>query len=119
MRHQGKASQSDRRAFSRHEIRQPGRLLFVDQPCFVECIIANISVDGALLSMRMSVALPPLVLLWEQQTGAIHECRVRWRKERLVGVQFTDMCSRARRRAAIESGLLPREHSHAEAPAVH
>ena len=97
-----KTVSNERRAVSRYEVRKDGRLLFVDQPCFVECAIRNISEDGALLSMLVSVALPPVVLLWEQRTGAIHECEVRWRNGRTVGVHFTDVFGRATRRAMLE-----------------
>jgi len=100
----------ERRAVVRHEVRADGRLLFVDQPCFVECTIRNISEDGALLSMLASVALPPVVLLWERRTGAIHECEVRWRKGRSIGVHFTDVFGRAARRAVIEKDFAPLEY---------
>lgn len=100
-----KSSTNDRRTAARHDVRSDGRLLFVDQPCFVECTIRNISEDGALLSLRVPVPLPPLVLLWEQRTGAIHECEVRWRKGYTIGVQFTDACGRTTRRAVLEEGF--------------
>ena len=96
---------SDRRAFSRTQIRKNGKILFMDQPCFVECIIRNISEDGALLSMLVSVPLPQAILLWEQRTGALYECDVRWRKDHMVGVHFIDVCGRATRRALLEKGF--------------
>ncbi len=106
---------NDRRAFPRHEVQKEGRLLFVDQPCFVECTIRDISADGALLTMFVSVPLPTLVLLWEQQTGAIRECEVRWRKGRTVGVHFTDVYGRTTRRAFVEKGLAQPRHPAAAA----
>jgi PilZ domain len=103
---------TDRRALPRHEVRKKeGRLLFVDQPCFVECTIRDMSADGALLSTFISVSLPALVLLWERQTGAIHECEVRWRKGRTVGVRFTDVYGRAARHAVLEQGFAQLRHS--------
>jgi len=98
---------NERRAAPRYEVRKDGRLLFIDQPCFVECAIRNISEDGALVSMLVSVSLPPVVLLWEQRSGAIHECEVRWRKGRTVGVHFTDVYGRATRRAMLEKDFAP------------
>lgn len=96
---------NDRRAFLRYEVRKDGRLLFVDRPCLVECTIRDISEDGALLSMPSVVPLPAVVLLWEEATGALHECEVKWRKGRTVGVQFTDVCGRATRREVLEKGF--------------
>ena len=107
---------SDRRASTRHEVqKKEGRLLFVDQPCFVECTIRDISPDGALLSTLISISLPAIVLLWERQTGAIHECEVRWRKGRTVGVRFTDVYGRAARRAILEKGFAQSKHPAAAA----
>jgi hypothetical protein len=99
--------QPDRRAVLRYQVRKGGRLLFVDQPCFVECTIRDISEDGALLRMPASVTVPQRVLLWVERTNAIHDCEVRWRKGRMVGVQFTDVCGRAARREELERGFAP------------
>ena len=91
------------------------QLLFVDEPCVVECKIRNISEDGALLRMLDSVSLPAVVLLWEQRTGAIHECQVRWRRGQTVGVRFADACGRAMRRAVLEEGFAPLNYAAADA----
>ena len=87
---------NDRRISPRLQVQEKGKILFIDQPCFVECIIRNISEEGALLSLIVSVPLPRVVLLWEQQTGKLYECGVKWRKDRMVGVHFTDVCARSR-----------------------
>ena len=97
----------ERREFRRQQVRKNGKILFMDQPCFVECIIRNISEDGALLSLLVSVPLPPEILLWEQRTGALYECTVRWRKDHMVGVHFIDVCGRAIRRALLERCFAP------------
>src|SRR5262245_55403618 len=96
---------TERRAFPRTQVRKNGKILFMDQPCFVECIIRNISEDGALISMLVSVPLPQEILLWEQRTGALYECEVRWRKDHMVGVHFIDICGRAARRALLDKGF--------------
>jgi PilZ domain len=103
-------SDRDRRIFPRYQVRKDGRLLFVDKPCCVECTIKDISEDGALLTLQVAVALPPLVLLWEQGTGAMHECQVRWRKGDIVGVHFTDMAGRRERRSALERPIAALKH---------
>jgi hypothetical protein len=110
---------NDQRAVLRHGVRKEGRLLFVDQPCFVECTIRNISEDGALLSMLVSVCLPPVVLLWVQRTGAIHECEVRWRKGRAVGVHFTNVLGRASRRQMLEKGFASLGKARPDAASLH
>ena len=87
---------NDRRTVPRLQVRKNGKILFINQPCFVECIIRNISQDGALLSLIVSVPLPREILLWEEGTGKLYECGVKWRKDDMVGVHFTDVGSRSK-----------------------
>ena len=86
----------DRRTFPREQVQKNGTVLFIDQPCFVECIIRNISEDGALLSLIVSVPLPREILLWEQRTDKLHACEVKWRKDHMVGVHFVDVRHRSK-----------------------
>jgi PilZ domain len=97
----------DRRAFARHHVHKNGKIIFMDQPFFVECTIRNISEDGALLSMLVSVPLPQDILLWEEKTGRLFECSIRWRRDHMVGVHFTDVCGRATRHAMLERCFAP------------
>jgi hypothetical protein len=97
----------DRRASARHPVRRNGKIIFMDHPFFVECTIQNISQDGALLSMLVSVPLPQDILLWEERTGRLFECAIKWRRDHMVGVQFTDLCDRATRHAMLERCFAP------------
>lgn len=97
----------DRRASPRHEVRKDGKILFVDQPFFIECAIRNMSESGALLSMLVNFPLPREILLWEEKTGTIYECDVRWRKDHMVGVHFVDVCGQSMRRALLEKCFAP------------
>lgn len=97
----------DKRAFARHQVRKSGKVLFEGGNYFIECIIRNISEDGALVSLRVSLPLPPKVLLWEERAQTVYECAVRWRKEHMVGLQFTDVRSRRKRRAALDKSFVP------------
>ena len=110
MRNRRKISASDRRAVPRYDVRKDGRLLFIDQPCCVECTIKNISEDGALLGLVVSVTLPRVVLLWERRIGAIHECEVKWRDGDTIGVHFTDIEGRRERRAVLEGPMTALQH---------
>jgi hypothetical protein len=110
---------NDRRAFPRHEVRRDGRILFPDQPYFIECAIRNMSEDGALLSMLVCFPLPREILLWEEKTGTIYECDVRWRREHMVGVHFSDVCGRMLRRALLERCFAPLSCGSALPPSIH
>ena len=97
----------DRRVSPRREVRKDGKIIFVDQPFFIECAIRNMSEDGALLTMLVNFPLPKEFMLWEERTGAIYECDVRWRRERLVGVRLIDVCGQTMRRALLEKCFAP------------
>lgn len=107
----------EKRAFARHQVRNAGRIIFFDAPCFVQCVIRNISADGALVCMQLSIALPREVVLWEESTGRCYECRVKWRNDRMVGLHFTDVCGREERSTLLEKGFLPLAPENA--PSVH
>lgn len=99
--------EQERRAFPRTQVRKDGKILFVDQPFFIECAIRNMSENGALLCMLVTFPLPREILLWDEKTGTIYECDVRWRKEHMVGVQFVDVCRQTMRRALLEKCFGP------------
>ena len=111
--------ENDRRAFPRHQVRKDGKILFVDQPFFIECAIRNISEGGALLTLLVSFPLPREILLWEERTGTIYECDVRWRREHMVGVHFIDVCGQTMRRALLEKCFAPLSCAPAIGHAVH
>ena len=119
MSYRRKSSIPDRRGFPRYEVRNAGRLLFMDQPCLVECTIRNISADGALLSLATAVGLPNVVLLWERRTGAIHECEVRWCDGNVVGVHFTDVNRLPERHAVLEAPLAALKHAPRHRSSMH
>ena len=86
----------DRRTLPRLQVQKNGTVLFIDQPCFVECMIRNVSEDGALLSLIVSVPLPRKILLWDQRADKLYACEVKWRKDDTVGVHFVDVRHRAK-----------------------
>lgn len=108
---------TDDRAFPRHDVRIAGRLLAPDLSCFVDCVIRNLSEDGALVSASNAAQLPDRIYLWQAQTGTLFECMVRWRKDKLFGLYFMNAGGRARRRALIEAcSLTPQRQVSAPRP---
>ena len=110
---------SERRASTRRQVRKDGKIIFVDQPFFIECAIRNISGDGALLTMLVNFPLPKEIMLWEERSGTIYECDVRWRREHLVGVRFVDVCGQIMRRALLEKCFAPLSCTQPMAQAIH
>jgi hypothetical protein len=91
-----------RRAFPRFEVRIRGKLMWADGTCSRDCAIYDLSEDGARIDTGVLTNVPDKVDLFEGKTGNIFECRVRWRKYEQIGLQFVDVCNRAKRRALIE-----------------
>jgi hypothetical protein len=97
----------ERRGFLRHQLHRNGKIILADEPCYIDCAIRNISDDGALVTMQISLPLPTSVFLWDAETGMIYNCDVQWRKQNMVGLRFTDLCGRAMRRILLEKCALP------------
>lgn len=97
----------ERRAFPRQQVDRSGKIILADEPCYIDCDIRNISENGALVGMRVSLPLPHNVFLWDAKTGTFYDCSVQWRKLNLVGLRFTDICGRAVQRALSEKCALP------------
>jgi hypothetical protein len=90
-----------RRAFARFEVRIRGKLMWADG-AFHDCLIYDLSEDGARVDTTVLTDVPDRVDLFEGKTGNIFECCVRWRKVGQIGLQFVDVCNRSKRRSLIE-----------------
>ena len=97
----------ERRAFIRHPVQTKGRVILPNELFYIECEISNRSWEGMQVELSLPLALPHRVVLWEEMTGMVCECDVRWRRERVVGLQIIDLCGRQARRTLVESGLVP------------
>ena len=97
----------DSRVHPRYGVRIEGKLMSPDMSFCVDVIIRNLSEGGALISaLAPAKLIPERVYLWQAQTRTLFECKVQWRKnDRLLGLRFTDLCSRASVRALIDAAL--------------
>ena len=94
----------DKREFPRHAVQIVGKLISADMLCCVDVAIKELSEGGALVSAAAAAAFPKRGYLWQEKTGTLFECEVRWRKNsRLFGLRFTDASSRDRLRALISA----------------
>jgi hypothetical protein len=78
----------DRRRSVRHRMLKPARIVFDRRFSPVDCTLRNLSDHGAMLSLPTRSAIPydfDLELGW---TASVHRCRLVWRQEDRVGVQF-------------------------------
>jgi hypothetical protein len=98
--------ENQRRAFDRFEVRIPGKLMWANGSQSKACTIKDLSEDGACADTMAFISVPDRLDLFEGKTGNIFECAVRWQRNELIGLQFLDLCSRAKRRALIEQHAL-------------
>jgi hypothetical protein len=92
---------NDRREFPRHSVQIVGKLLSADMLHCVDVVIKELSEGGALVSAALPAAFPKRGYLWQEKTGTVFECEVRWLKNgRLFGLRF-DASARDRLRTLI------------------
>lgn len=101
----------DRRAHPRYGVRIGGKLMSPDMSFCVDVVIRNLSENGALVSALAPARLvPERAYLWQAATRTLFECTVQWNKsERLLGLRFTEVCSRSSVRDLIAAAVSPRE----------
>jgi hypothetical protein len=70
------------------------------------CIVNNLSNGGANISQVQSALIPDFFILYVLGLDKPRQCRVRWRADEELGVQFTDTPSARqsrKRRASVEA----------------
>jgi PilZ domain len=77
----------DRRiAAPRHRVLKSGTIEFGGSA--IDCIVRNVSTNGAALDVATPVGIPTTFSLAIPRDGLHFACRVLWRKERRIGVKF-------------------------------
>jgi hypothetical protein len=77
---------NERRAHRRQRVLKMATIAFGGAG--IDCIVRNVSPAGAALEVESQIGIPPefsLVISAEHFTA---HCRVRWRKEKRIGVAF-------------------------------
>ena len=77
----------ERRRAQRHRTLKAGRIVIDQNSSALDCIVRNLSSNGALLLVS-SLAVPDRFELLFSANRARHECRVAWRAMDRVGVEF-------------------------------
>lgn len=81
----------DRRGKTRQRTLLRGRICYGDHSVIsMDCVIRNISADGALLSVPGSAPLPSEFTLLHVVEGVSYDAHLAWRKGDLVGVALGD-----------------------------
>lgn len=81
-------TREERRSVVRMRQYKGGRLVFNEGYGSYDCLIRNISTDGAKLQFEGHSALPELVQLLVPGDGVTYNSQVIWRTSREIGVRF-------------------------------
>ncbi|MGE0214027.1 MAG: PilZ domain-containing protein [Parvibaculaceae bacterium] len=85
----GQAAPSERRRARRYQTLTRAMIVVAEPAAQFECVIRNISIGGALLVVRDTGPIPDTFTLDSAYHPAL-PCRVAWRTEHRLGVQFGD-----------------------------
>jgi len=79
---------AERRRVARHRTLKSGKIVVQPYASVFDCTVRNLSPNGALLVVASLVAIPEQFDLVLEATGEQHPCRVIWRGEDRLGVEF-------------------------------
>lgn len=86
-------NQTERRHQPRLRALKAGRAILAGGYSTFDCMIRNLSPVGAKVTFETTADIPPHFRL-RFDDGTTHDCAVKWRKERELGVEFTDVRAR-------------------------
>ena len=78
----------ERRSSTRKKSFLQGRIYYNNQRSSVDCLVRDISKQGAKLVFSDAVAIPDLVELYLPGKDEVHRVRLQWRKGEEIGVGF-------------------------------
>jgi hypothetical protein len=80
---------SDYRRARRQRTLKAGRIVFNQKSSVFDCTVRNLSRTGACLDVPSSIGIPAAFELVIEAVGTALSCRVVWRSDRRIGVQFS------------------------------
>ena len=79
----------ERRRVARHRTLKSGKIVVQPYASVFDCTVRNLSPNGALLVIPSLAAIPERFDLVLEKDGEQHPCRVAWRGEDRLGVEFS------------------------------
>jgi hypothetical protein len=79
----------DRRKEARRRTLKAARIM-IDGKSVIDCTVRNLTYKGASLEVSSPVGIPHTFELSIPLDNLTRKCRVTWRQERSIGVQFVD-----------------------------
>jgi hypothetical protein len=78
----------ERRSIRRTRVLKNATIILNDRSSFFDCIVRNLTIVGASLLVQSSVGIPESFVLSFDFRRSTRQCRVLWRVENELGVQF-------------------------------
>lgn len=78
----------DRRTIARHRVLKAGKIEFGGGS--IDCTVRNLSATGAALRVESVIGIPTNFILAVPADNVKRHCQVAWRKEKELGLRFTD-----------------------------
>jgi len=78
----------ERRQFPRHRTLKSGRIVVQSGRSVLDCTVRNLSASGALLVVKNLTSIPEKFELVLETSGEHYRCRVAWRRDDRLGVEF-------------------------------
>ena len=98
----------DHDPYFRYPVHVNAKLFSTELRVPIDCVIRNLSEEGAQLALKEPASLPRRVYLSPVKGGCVFECDVRWWKSnRLFGIRFSPNSNREARHAFVESARTP------------
>lgn len=80
----------ERRRIPRIRTLKSGKIVFNLHSCVVDCTVRNLTARGALLVVASPLGIPANFELVLEPDHVRHDCRVIWRGENRLGVEFAE-----------------------------
>jgi hypothetical protein len=79
---------AERRRDLRQRTYKAARISFNDKRAAIDCVVKNLSAQGACLQVASPIGIPDAFDLVFDSDHSARPCQVIWRKERQIGVEF-------------------------------
>ncbi|HEV1998886.1 MAG TPA: PilZ domain-containing protein [Xanthobacteraceae bacterium] len=72
----------------RHRTYKAAHIAFLGHAAAIDCVVRNLSDTGASLEVASPMGIPDAFDLMFEGDDSVRRCRVIWRKETKIGVEF-------------------------------
>jgi GGDEF domain-containing protein len=93
----------NRRSEHRNRVFKRGRIIFGDGFSTMDCVVRDLSLHGARISMEDQIALPQRFSFSILDSGTTYRAVRRWQRGTAIGIEFAEELTRAGAKQALET----------------